>query len=57
MKPAYSCLSVSSTNSDEARHSIEATIGFEAGADIVTVLGVANDVTVQGAINQARLSL
>jgi 3-hexulose-6-phosphate synthase len=33
---------------------IEAQIGFEAGADIVTVLGVAHDATIQGAINQAR---
>ncbi len=33
---------------------IEASIGFEAGADIVTVLGVAHDVTIRRAVNQAR---
>ena len=33
---------------------IEANIGFEAGADIVTVLGVAHDVTIRRAVNQAR---
>ena len=33
---------------------IEAKIGFDAGADIITVLGLAHDVTIQGAINQAR---
>ncbi len=33
---------------------IEAQIGFDAGADIITVLGLAHDVTIQGAINQAR---
>jgi len=33
---------------------IEAGIGFEAGADIVTVLGVAHDVTIRRAVNQAR---
>lgn len=33
---------------------IEAQIGFAAGADIVTVLGLAHDVTIQGALNQAR---
>ena len=33
---------------------IEAKIGFEAGADIVTVLGVAHDVTIRRAVNQAR---
>ncbi len=33
---------------------IEARIGFEAGADIVTVLGVAHDVTIRRAVNQAR---
>lgn len=33
---------------------LEASIGFDAGADIVTVLGVAHDVTIQGAINQAH---
>jgi len=32
----------------------EAKIGFDAGADIVTVLGVAHDSTIQGALNQAR---
>ena len=34
---------------------IEAKIGFEAGADIVTVLGVAHDVTIRRAVNQARI--
>ena len=34
---------------------IEARIGFEAGADIVTVLGVAHDVTIRRAVNQARI--
>ena len=33
---------------------IEASIGFDAGADIVTVLGVAHDVTICRAVNQAR---
>ena len=33
---------------------IEASIGFEAGADIVTVLGVAHDVTIRRVVNQAR---
>ena len=33
---------------------IEASIGFEAGADIVTVLGVAHDVTIRRAVDQAR---
>ena len=33
---------------------IEASIGFEAGADIVTVLGAAHDVTIRRAVNQAR---
>ena len=33
---------------------IEAKIGFEAGADIVTVLGVAHDITIHRAVNQAR---
>ena len=33
---------------------IEASIGFEAGADIITVLGVAHDVTIRRAVNQAR---
>ena len=33
---------------------IEANIGFEAGADIVTVLGVAHDVTIRHAVNQAH---
>jgi len=33
---------------------IEAGIGFEAGADIVTVLGVAHDVTIRRAVSQAR---
>ena len=33
---------------------IEASIGFEAGADIVTVLGVAHDVTIRRAVNQAH---
>jgi len=32
----------------------EATIAFEAGCDIVTVLGVAHDVTVRGAVAAAR---
>ena len=32
----------------------EATIAFEAGANIVTVLGVTNDSTIQGAIKSAR---
>lgn len=32
---------------------LEAKIGFDAGADIVTVLGVAHDSTIQGALNQA----
>lgn len=32
----------------------EATIAFEAGANIVTVLGVTNDNTIQGAVNSAR---
>lgn len=32
---------------------IEANIGFEAGADIVTVLGVAHDVTIRRAVSQA----
>ena len=34
---------------------IEAKIGFEAGADIVTVLGVAHDVTIRRVVNQARI--
>ena len=34
---------------------IEASIGFEAGADIVTVLGVAHDVTIRRAVDQARV--
>ncbi len=34
---------------------IEARIGFEAGADIVTVLGVAHDVTIRRAVNQAHI--
>ncbi len=34
---------------------IEARIGFEAGADIVTVLGVAHNVTIRRAVNQARI--
>ena len=34
----------------------EAAIGFYAGADIVTVLGVAHDSTVGGVIDQARTS-
>ena len=33
---------------------IEARIGFEAGADIVTVLGVAHDVTICRVVDQAR---
>ena len=33
---------------------IEANIGFEAGADIVTVFGVAHDVTIRRAVAQAR---
>ena len=33
---------------------IEAKIGFDAGADIVTVLGVAHDVTIRRAVKQAR---
>ena len=33
---------------------IEASIGFEAGADIVTVLGVAHDITIRRAVSQAR---
>ena len=33
---------------------IEASIGFEAGADIVTVLGAAHDVTIRRAVDQAR---
>ncbi len=33
---------------------IEARIGLEAGADIVTVLGVAHDVTIHRAVDQAR---
>ena len=33
---------------------IEANIGFEAGADIVTVLGVAHDVTIRRAVAQAH---
>ena len=33
---------------------IEASIGFEAGADIVTVLGVAHDVTIRRAVDQAH---
>ena len=32
----------------------EAKIGFDAGADIVTVLGVAHDTTIRRALNQAR---
>jgi 3-hexulose-6-phosphate synthase len=32
---------------------IEASIGFEAGADIVTVLGAAHDITIRRAVNQA----
>ncbi len=32
----------------------EAKIGFDAGADIVTVLGAAHDSTIQGALNQAH---
>ena len=32
----------------------EADLGFEAGADIVTVLGVAQDETVRGAVQSAR---
>jgi 3-hexulose-6-phosphate synthase len=32
----------------------EASIAFDAGADIVTVLGVASDVTIAGAISAAR---
>jgi len=32
----------------------EASIAFEAGADIVTVLGVSSDVTIAGAISAAR---
>ena len=32
----------------------EARIAFEAGADIVTVLGVAYDATIQGAVDEAR---
>ena len=32
----------------------EARIGFYAGADIVTVLGVADDVTIQGVVKAAR---
>lgn len=34
---------------------IEARIGFEAGADIVTVLGVAHNVTIRRAVNQAHI--
>ena len=34
---------------------IEARIGLEAGADIVTVLGVAHDVTIHRAVAQARI--
>jgi 3-hexulose-6-phosphate synthase len=33
---------------------LEAKIGFDAGADIVTVLGVTHDSTIQGALNQAH---
>ena len=33
---------------------IEASIGFQAGADIVTVLGAAHDVTIRRAVDQAR---
>ena len=33
---------------------IEARIGFEAGADIVTVLGAAHDVTIHRAVGEAR---
>lgn len=33
---------------------LEAHIGFDAGADIVTVLALAHDVTIQGALQQAR---
>ncbi|MBM3243096.1 3-hexulose-6-phosphate synthase [Candidatus Poribacteria bacterium] len=32
----------------------EAKIGFDAGADIVTVLGMAHDTTIRRALNQAR---
>lgn len=32
----------------------EARIAFEAGADIATVLGVAHDATIQGAVDEAR---
>ena len=34
---------------------IEARIGFEAGADIVTVLGVAHDITIRRAVDQAHI--
>ena len=34
---------------------IEAKIGFDAGADIVTVLGVAHDVTIRRAVDQAHI--
>jgi 3-hexulose-6-phosphate synthase len=33
---------------------VEADLGFEAGADVVTVLGVTNDATVRGAVKAAQ---
>ena len=37
---------------DAGQH--EAHIGFQAGADIITVLGMADDATIQGALTMAR---
>ena len=55
IKDAYSELEVLADLKIMDAGDIEAKIGFEAGADIVTVLGVAHDVTIRRAVNQARI--
>ena len=55
IKNAYSQLEVLADLKIMDAGDIEASIGFEAGADIVTVLGVAHDVTIRRAVDQARI--
>jgi 3-hexulose-6-phosphate synthase len=55
IKHAYSELEVLADLKIMDAGDIEAKIGFEAGADIVTVLGVAHNVTIRRAVNQARI--
>ena len=54
IKKAYPELEVLADLKIMDEGALESKIAFEAGADIVTVLGVTNDVTIQGAVNQAR---